>query len=157
MNSLSFVWTGQTSLATELRKPLKGISIEFEPHGWPMFTTLWRQDGTGLRLHSQMHDVAERREVGVLQFEYVSSLKNNETTVDLPSAFSRQVTACKLVIKESGVSAESGVVLKGDEGAKIIIVASSNPYFLALSGILSTPHIFEPEYPIDRYERVPIT
>jgi hypothetical protein len=118
MNSLSFVWAGKTSLATELSKPLKGISIEFEPHGWPMFTTLWRQDGTGLRLYSQMHDVAERREVGVLQFEYVSSPKDNETTVDLASAFSRQVTACKLVIKESGVSAESGVVLEGDEGTK---------------------------------------
>jgi hypothetical protein len=38
-----------------------------------MFVTLWRSDGTGLRLYSQMHDVAERREVGVLNFEQVSA------------------------------------------------------------------------------------
>jgi hypothetical protein len=156
MNSLSFVWTGQTSLATELSKPLKEISIEFEPHGWPMFTTLWRQDGTGLRLYSQMHDIAKRKEVGVLQFEYASSPKNDETIVDIATTFSCRVTACKLVVHESGVSAESGVVLKANN-TEIVIVASSNPYFLAVSGILSVPHIFEPEYPIDRYERVPMT
>jgi hypothetical protein len=157
MNTLSFVWTGQTSLATELGKPLKEISVEFEPHGWPMFATLWRQDGTGLRLFSQMHDVAERREVGVLQFEYVSSPKNNESSVDIAATFNCRITPYKLVVHESGVSAESGVVLTANDGTEIVIVASSNPYFLAVGGILSVPHIFEPEYPIDRYKRVPIT
>ena len=52
MNILPFEWSESTSLATELARPLKQISVESEPHGWPMFVTLWRSDGTGLRVRS---------------------------------------------------------------------------------------------------------
>ena len=156
MNSLSFVWTEATPLIAELHKPIKRVSLEFA-QGRPMFVTLWRSDGTGLRLYSQMHDVAERTEVGVLNFELVSSPQPDETIADALSAFQGQIAVSKLVIRESDTTAESGVILKASSGDEIVIVAGARPYLLAVLGVVSLPHIFEPEYPIERYTRAPIT
>jgi hypothetical protein len=36
-------------------------------------------------------------------------------------------------------------------------VARSHPYQLAVQGVLSTPHIFVPEYPLDRYAVVDVS
>ncbi len=158
MNSLLFQWAGPTSLAAELSKPIKQVSVKCHiPNNGPMFATLWRSDGTGLRLCSQMHDVAERREVGVLNFEQVSEPEPDETIADVASAFQGEIAVSKLIIHESGTSAESGVILKADNGDEIVVVASAAPYFLAVRGVMSMPHIFEPEYQLDRYTRVPIT
>jgi hypothetical protein len=155
MNILPFEWSGSTSLATELARPLKQVSIESEPHGWPMFVTLWRSDGTGLRVRSEMHDVAERREVGVLRFNHVLAPASNASLMDVASTLNRELTVSKLIIVESGTSAESGVTLKGDDGDEMIVVAGVKPYCLAISGLPSAPSKFEPEYPLDRYARVP--
>jgi hypothetical protein len=75
----------------------------------------------------------------------------------LPSAFQDEIAISKLIIHESGTSAESGVILKASNGDEIVIVAGAYPCSLAVYGILSLPNIFKPEYPIDRYTRVPIT
>jgi hypothetical protein len=155
MNILPFEWSESTSLAIELARPLKQVSVESEPHGWPMFVTLWRSDGTGLRVRSEMHDVAERREVGVLRFSHVLAPVSNATVIDVAPTFDRELTVSKLLIEESGTSAESGVILMGDDGDKMIIVAGVKPYCLAVSGLPSAPSNFEPEYPLDRYVRVP--
>jgi hypothetical protein len=155
MNTLSFVWAGPTPLVLELSKPLRQISVEFGPHGWPRFATLWRQDGTGLRLYSEMRDVAERREVGLLKFEYVSSPKDSETVVEMPSVFDGPITVFKLVIHESDTSVESGVVLKASDDSEAVVVAGVFPYFLAMQGVLPAPYDFQPEYPLDQYSRIP--
>jgi hypothetical protein len=68
MNYLSFHWSEPTALSAELIKPIAQISLQLDTHGRPMNATLWRTDGTGLRIQAEMHDVAERREVGVLKF-----------------------------------------------------------------------------------------
>jgi hypothetical protein len=78
MNTLSFAWAEPTSLAAELAKPLKQVFFEFRPRGEPITLTLWRSDDTGLRIHSEMHDVAVRREVGVLSFAYNSEPRPKE-------------------------------------------------------------------------------
>ena len=156
MSTLSFVWAGLTPLFLELSKPLKQISVD-RFHGRPMSVTLWRQDGTGLRVSSEMHDVAERKEVGLLQFGCVSLPKDNETIMDIPAAFNSPITVFKLVIHESGASVESGMVLKASDGSEIVVVAGAYPHFLALGGVLPAPYTFEPEYPLDQYSRVPLT
>ena len=103
MSSLLFAWAGPTPLAAELRKPIKQISVEFViPNSGPRFVTLWRPDETGLRLFTEMHDVAERREVGVLHFEQVFALGPSEVITDLPSVFQGENVVFKLVIHESG-------------------------------------------------------
>ncbi len=157
MNNVLFVWGDATPLAAELSKPIKRVSVEFGiPNVGPNSLTLWRSDGTGLRLHTEMHDVALKREVGVLNFEHVSALRPGETLVDIAS-FQDRIVVSKLLIHESGTSAESGVVLKASSGEEIVIVAGAYPYSLAILGVASIPHIFEPEYPIDLYTRVPLT
>ena len=156
MNDFSFVWEEPTSLAAELSKPLRRVSVQFASHGWPMYITLWRFDGTGLRLHSEMHDVAERIEVGVLNFSYVFVPAVDETVVDIDVAFGCQLAVSKLIIHESGTNAESGVILEASNGDQIVIVPNAFPCHLAIRGVPSIPNIFEPEYPVDRYTRVPI-
>jgi hypothetical protein len=104
-----------------------------------------------------MHDVAERMEVGVLSFERISAIRPGETIADVASAFQGEIVVYKLIIDESGATAESGVILKAANGDEIVIVAGAYPFSLAVLGVLSMPHIFEPEYPIDLYRRVPIT
>ncbi len=101
-----------------------------------------------------MHDVAVKREVGVLNFEHASALRPGETVLDVAS-FHGRIVVSKLFIHESGTTAESGVVLKASSGAEIVIVAGAYPYSLAVLGVASLPHLFEPEYAIDLYTRVP--
>ena len=155
MNSLLFVWDYSTPLVAELSKPIKRVSIEFAiPNVGPNSVALWRSDGTGLRLRTEMHDVAARKEVGVLNFEHASEVRPGETLVEIAS-FQDRIVVSKLLIHESGATAESGVVLTAGSGGEMVIVAGAYPYSLAVLGVASLPHLFEPEYPIDLYARVP--
>jgi hypothetical protein len=139
----------------ELTRPLSQVAIEFEPHGWPMFITLLHSDGTGLRVRSEMHDVAERREVGVLCFSYVPAPASTRPLIDVPQEFQSRLSVFKLVIEEAGTRAESGVILTAGSGKEITIVVGAKPYCLAIRGLQSIPEKFELEYPIERYARIP--
>lgn len=155
MSNFLFVWGHATSLAAELSMPIERVSVEFViPHVGPNSVALWRSDGTGLRLFTEMHDVAARREVGVLNFEHASALRPGETVLGVAS-FHGPIVVSKLLIHESGTTAESGVVLKASSGGEMVIVAGAYPHSLAVLGVASLPHLFEPEYPIDLYTRVP--
>ena len=82
MSDLLFAWGYATPLAAELSKPIKRVSVEFaNPNVGPSSVALWRSDGTGLRLRTEMHDVAVKREVGVLIFEHLSALRPGEIVV----------------------------------------------------------------------------
>lgn len=157
MNYFRFHWSEPTALSAELMKPIAHISLQLDTHGRPMNATLWRTDGTGLRIQSKMHDVAERKEVGVLEFSYAPFPSEHEKIVDVRSMFGPELVVAKLIIHESGTTAESGIVIKSTAGREILIVVAAMPYSLAVSGVLRGAHIFEPEYPIDRYKNVPIT
>lgn len=157
MNYLRFNWSEPTALSAELIKPIAQISVQLDPHGRPMSTTLWRSDGTGFRIQAEMHDVAERREVGILKFSYASFPREDEKIVDVRSRFGSELVVSKLIIDESGTRAESGIAIKSTAGHEILIVVAAMPYSLAVSGVLKGPHVFEPEYPVDSYEKVPIT
>ncbi len=156
MNNLSFEWAEQGSLAVELGKPIKQVSLEIAVHQRPMTVTFWRPDGSGLKLCSEMHDVEERKEVGVLHFSRVLAPRPGETIAGVAAAFEGEIVVSKLVVHESGTSAESGVILKARTGDEIVIVSGAYPYSLAIRGLLSLPHVFEPEYPLDQYDRVPL-
>jgi hypothetical protein len=157
MSDLSFTWPGKTSLAAEIAKPLERISFEFSQHERPMRTTLWRPGGIGLRIQSEMHDLAERLEVGVLCFDLVSAPAHDEKIVDLDSTFLQPLRVSKLVLSELGKSVESGLLIQSIGGEEILIVASAFPCFLAVRGVLSLYRIFDPEYPLNRYQVIPVT
>jgi hypothetical protein len=96
MNYLRFHWSEPTALSAELIKPIAQISLQLDIHGRPMNATLWRTDGTGLRIQAEMHDVAERREVGTLKFSYVSFPSEDETIVDVRSRFGHALVVSNL-------------------------------------------------------------
>lgn len=159
MNAIPFEWRSTCSLRAELGKPITQISLEFAiPNSGPRSLTLWRSDKTGLRLYTEMHDVAERREVGVLSFEHVSAPSAVEIFTDAAPAFQREIKLSKLIVQDSGMSAESGVVLATSTGDELVIVAGAYPYSLAVKGLNlpSMSTVFNPEYPLDQYVRVPI-
>lgn len=144
-------------LAVEVTKPIRQVSIEFEPHGRPMYITLWRPGGSGLRVHSEVHEIAERMEIGVLRFGHFKSPSGSEAMLPIAPEFNQQVDAFKLVVHESGVTAESGILLRARNGSEISIVAAAFPFMIAVSGVVQRPHIFEPGYPMEDLERLPIT
>lgn len=65
MNCFRFQWSEPTALSAELIKPIAQISLRLGTHERAMNATLWRTDRTGLRIRPQMHEIAERKEVGV--------------------------------------------------------------------------------------------
>lgn len=158
MVNLTYEWDGATPLAVEVTKPIRQVSIEsFGPLGMPHLLTLWRTDGSGLKIHSEMRQIAERMEIGVLCFEHSKSPSDSEaTTLPVAPEFDQQVDAFKLVVHESGVTAESGILLRAKNGSEIAIVAGAFPLTIAVKGVVQRPHIFEPEYPMEDFERLPI-
>jgi hypothetical protein len=154
MDYLSFGWKEQSSLAAELARPIKRVSVEFAFHERPVYVTLWRADGTGLLVHSDMHDLAERVEVGVLQFSYVFAPEPQEAIVEASPVFDGELLVSKLIIQESGTESESGIILRAVNGEEMVIVAGVNPYSVAIRGVALLGYTFEPEYELERYSRV---
>lgn len=155
MSTLEYSWCESASLLTQLVVPVERASIRTAAHGRPITLTLWRHDGTGLRIRARMHDIADRIEIGVLDFSLADSADADETFVDLPSSFSGPIQVSRLIIIEAGMTAESGVVLETSDGNRIVVTAGANPYTLAVKGVVDTPHVFEPEYPLNRYSPRP--
>jgi hypothetical protein len=151
MNHLSFGWKEPVSLAAELARPINRISVEFAFHGRPVYVTLWRPDSTGLLVHSDMHDLAERREVGVLQFGYVFAPEAQEIIIETSPIFHGELSVSKLIIEESGTESESGIILRAADGQELVIVAGVNPYSVAVSGVTFPGYTFEPEYKLEQY------
>jgi hypothetical protein len=157
MKRFSFKWPESSSLVNELSKPIQQASFLFEHPAWngPTSITLLRSDETALRINSEMCNVEEKIEVGVLIFSRVAWPPTHEQIVDVDSAFNSSNHVSKLVIEESGASIESGLIFNAG-GKEIIIVAGAFPLTLAVNGILTPSHVFEPEYSMDRYTRVPL-
>jgi hypothetical protein len=119
-----------------------------------MAVRLLHEGDSGIQIKSRMHDVAERVELGILEF----SLRNDTFGTDLecepPGGF-RASTVEKLVLSEEGVNAESGIALKDAFGRELIIVAGAQPYGLAVRVPWNAPRIkVSPEYPLERYKRI---
>lgn len=157
MTQIQFKWQETAPLVHEVRQPLEKVSFEWLPHGRLMSLTLWRFNGTGLRVRSEMCDLAERTEVGVLSFDLVPAAPvGGENVANLGSTFAEIQSVSKLIIQESGSTVESGLWIQSSGRREILILPSSFPHLLAVRGLLTTPHIFEPEYPLERYEVVKI-
>jgi hypothetical protein len=132
------------------RGQLKRMSSDFSYYG--CFTvTLWLTSGEGFRLTSCMHDLADGIEVGVLQLELVVHPQPDEASVDLPWSFRNGGSISRLLIEQSGVRADSGLLLRSGEGDEIIIVAAAFPNHLYIGGVDTPPQEVTPEYSFSRY------
>jgi len=161
MTYFPFIWKGETSLAHELTMPFRELSLHLRWPLWePSSLTFRRNNGSDIIIYSQMHDVAERLEVGALTFELVTaySIPENDRVITLSKEFDAPITASKLLISESENTLESGIILKAANGFQIIIVAGVSPYTIAIQGVADDlPRIFNPEYPLEDYKIIPIT
>jgi hypothetical protein len=156
MKRLTFVWENGASLTNKSNTRPRKIALKLGLHGRPISLTIWEDDSTGLRIFPVMYDLGERFEIGVLKFQLVHDFIAEERFLEPPTLFQYEVEILKLTIKVNNVVAESGVEFRS-AGGKLVIVAGAYPYTIAIEGIGQIPHVFEPEYSIDEYEREPIT
>lgn len=155
MNYFSFIWTEPVSPETVSRWPRSKISVQLGVAERPIGITFWNPAGLGLQIWSEIEDIAERTEVGVLAFSLVSESEPDEIFTDFEISLDESKDLKKMVIEESGSKCESGLCIETMDGREIIIVAGVYPYSLAIKGVISIPYIFEPEYDLDRYDRFP--
>jgi hypothetical protein len=153
MNIVSFTWEGEDSLAEQLARGIERLSTSIASNDRPIAVTLWHGNGSGLRIRSKMCEIAERCEVGVLEFTKVFASPSDEIEVSLPRSFRGPLNVKKMIVTERGVLAESGVTLEDMRTEEIVIVAGAYPHTLAVRVPLTVP-AFEPEYPLDRYQLV---
>ena len=100
-----------------------------------------------------MHDVAERVEYGVLEFEPTVANVENEVNIALPADLGGESSVEKLVLIDDKIVCESGFVVRGPRGSELIVVAGAYPYTVAVSVVgVSVP--FEPEFSMEQYKRI---
>lgn len=158
MRKFDLKWDGPEPLGSVLAVPFYRVSMQLHAANpaLPNVATFWRVDGTWVEVHSTMHDVGERSEVGVLTFAMLASRpENQEVAVDMePNPFV-PVEVKKLVIREGDVTAESGIRLISNRSKAITVASNAFPCTLAIEGVRDDVlNIFDPEYEIDRYEVV---
>jgi hypothetical protein len=132
------------------RGQLKRMSSDFSYYGCNT-VTLWLTSGEGFRLTSSMQNLADGIEVGVLKLELVLHPVQGEASVDLPWSFRNGGSISKLSIEQSGVRAESGLLLRSGEGDEIVILPATFPHRLYVGGVNKAPQQVTPEYNISRY------
>ena len=157
MRKIGFTGRDLEARVARLREPISHASVETAPYRGAFAVTLWYPDGKGTRITPIMHDIAERFEVGVLNFVSVTRPADDEAIVELPSSFRGPIKVSKLVVNEEGISADSGLLLEAGDGQQIVIVAAAFPFSLFTAGVLPTSDRSDPEYPLSDYQRIDLT
>lgn len=157
MSEINIIWRSGDQTDAALVQGVDRASIRTAAHGRPIAVTLWQRSGIGTRIESMMHDLAPRLEVGILSMTRVSAPFGDEIFVEAPSEFARDLALTKLFIEVESNRLESGVILTGRSERELVIVAGAYPYSLAIFGLGDAPHRFEPEYPLNAYQRDKIT
>ena len=129
------------------------ISLGPEIHTRFNEITLWHTKWEGVRISSQMHDVAERLEVGVLHFEKISTLDSHAKVFDFDPQL-RPHHGVTMIIREAGISLESGVKLFFQNGQELLVLPADFPCALAVSGSCLPGINSTPEYKVEDYEPV---
>lgn len=150
---ITFEWSGSGSLSSTLLKPIVRVSM-LEVAQRPNILMLHRAHGSSIRIYSKMHDIGPQIEVGTLVFCSSTELTNGVVDLDLSDAPLNPLHVSRLRIEESDVQIDSGVIIECEDNRRVIIVAGAYPYSLAIDGLFSRSHVFEPEYPIEKYQRL---
>lgn len=118
------------------------------------FIFFWRADGTGLKIQSVMHDInrEEWLEAGVLEFTHVAADDDPSSQIELPDEFRRDLKVSKLVLSTEEMVVESGIVLEGRDGGRIVVVAGGFPYAITIAADFLT-ETFDPEYELSEYSQ----
>ncbi len=151
----------KAGLVEELKKPFERISVCYpnrdflvETDRWISSLTLWRADGSGLRISSFVSDVAKRLEVGSLAFVHVEAPTDGEEVFKVQNSFNEIIELKKFVLDEKHRRIESGFYIVGANGAKLLVVPNAMPNNLAIQGDGMNLSFFEPEYDLAEYRVV---
>jgi hypothetical protein len=153
VSDFPFDWKGRGPLVDVLKQPLKAVSLMLDSHGMVESVAFWSDQAEGVRVHSEMHDLAIKVEVGVLSFEVAHEMEDGEHLIPFASVLTPSKIS-KLLISESGKVIESGLGLQFSPEQEILVLPSDFPCFLALrvKGI-NLPHTLPNlEYQLERYE-----
>lgn len=117
------------------------------------------QDGVGLKFSTSMVDLADRLEVGVIRVDKILPDNLVDKEIASPADLAGSLKCEKLVIETDFGLIESGVLFTGQNEHQVVIVAGAFPYTVevAITSTVFGMSEFDPEYPIDEYERQPIT
>lgn len=149
MIDIPFIWEGKGDFHNALYSPIQRASISVLVDR-PSELFLWHSDGSCLRIANQMHDLADRVEVGSLAFGDKGPSDNVRFEVDICA---NALLIEKLILVEKNVSIESGIAIKLAATRELVVVPGAYPYTLAIDGLFDEPHAFEPEYQMSRYRR----
>jgi hypothetical protein len=154
MKRIGFCWSDPEQKLLWLWKPITRLSLRRAAHGLPISITMWNVDRLGLKIFPVMHDIDDRQEVGVLNFDLVSSVEDTEEFVDSPSFLLDKFDIMKLIIQLENIEYESG--LEFSQGnVSVTIVPGSFPLSLAIRGAPQWDAKFDPEYDLASYSREP--
>lgn len=156
MTALTFGWKG-IAPSDLLDKTFTRISVVQTMHVNPLEVIIWMSLGSGLRIRSRMHDVAERVEIGVLEFSQAirPDWSSYLETVELTREFQEKVSVGKLMLEYERTRIECGLTFEGNKGGRVIIVPSDYPGALAIEGT-NLRFRFGPEYPLGQYKVAPL-
>jgi len=155
--------TSDLAVTLAERISLGFVALSLPPVGETPYTAVfWRADDTCFVARSKVFDVSHTYgdwlEIGYLSFHDNYYQDAPQERISLPGNLLGPLTAYKLVVTDSTEAgtkarAESGLVLVSESGSEIMIVAGAFPQSIQVSAeFLSRP--FEPEYDIEKYERV---
>ena len=106
-----------------------------------------------------MQDIAERLEIGVLQFQLVGPHGDRDEVVFTNERYQTPDFGCdnhveKLVIQEEDCIAESGIIITTQQGQQLVVVANVAPCHITVRGVTDLNTKFDPEYDLDEYRRL---
>lgn len=147
-------WINQGAAANILKGPIHRVSITTAQHKRPISITFWTKDEKGIEIRSSMKNIGDRTEIGVLSFNPRDpKIRNDEIFFPAPKSFTGEHEISKLTIRELDAIAESGIAIRSSINSEIFVVAGANPFTLAIKGVSDEPYFFEPEYPLQAYQR----
>lgn len=150
MKYIPFILDDIGCLETALSQEFKTLSLALRDGRWAPSVTLWSK-GLGVKIQSQVYDVSDRLEVGVLKFSRVKHPQLEEKKYSLQNLFAKGSKIQKLIIHESGCTLESGLMIEASNGDNIVIVPNAMPFSVAISSSIVKFDYFEPEYPLKDY------
>jgi hypothetical protein len=146
---IPFIWEGQGDFHAALYRPIQRVALTMLV-GRPSVLYFGHPDGSWLRIANQMHDLADRREVGSLALGDGAPPQAPEFEVQV-SAIPLRVD--KLILVERNVRIEAGIAIQLTATRELRVLPGAYPYTLAIEGLWDQPHVFEPEYPTSEYRR----
>lgn len=108
---------------------------------------LLKGDKSGIEFSVDMTDLTERWEEGVITIRKLAD-SNLKKTFPLPSTLRNRINASLMILDTEYGGVETGIELSGEGSSKILLVAATTPYELAvyIEPNVALPTGFSPNY-----------